>query len=169
MALSADAKIANVEGSIREYVSTNLSSTFPSAIDYGGGQAFSDASLSEWLRVRLLAPARSPEMTGPFGHDGKRAREMFHLLALNIFIRPAKLATLNTLRLPTLRDTVAQYFEEGTTILVKDYGADSGTIGNLFSVGFDLDQSIIDPGREAEILNWALIVALRWAETWTAA
>lgn len=165
--LEATAKLANLEGSIRQYVSDNLAATFSSgaAIDYGSGEPFLDVSRSEWLQVRLLDSARPKNLEGPRGPDGNFARELFVMLNLNIFIRPAKLSTLNSLRLQTLRDTVRVYFTHPTRIRVKDYAGDSSTLGYLICHDVEADRQISDPAKEQELLQWNMIISLRWSET----
>ena len=162
--LEASAKVANLEGSIRQYIADNLTATF-STIDYGSGQPFEDTVLSEWLQVRLLESARPVSMDGPRAPDGLLGRELFVMLNLNIFIRPAKLGTLSTLRLQTLRDTVLVYFRPLTKIRVKDYAGDSATIGNLLMQTIAADRLVMAPTREQELLQWNLTLAFRWSET----
>jgi len=87
------------------------------------------------------------------------------MLNLNIFIRPAKLGTLSTLRLQTLRDTVLVYFRPLTKIRVKDYAGDSATIGNLLMQTIAADRLVMAPTREQELLQWNLTLAFRWSET----
>lgn len=178
MALQANAKLANIEGSLRQYVNSTLGATFSSgaAIDWGGGEPFLDTDYAEWLQMRLLDPARPDHLIGPRSAGGFYAREMFHMLALNIFVRPAKLATFNSLRLHTLRDTVVGVFTPLTAIPVLDYAGSSAALGHLVVDAFDADHAISsgvrvgpDGGevREVELQQWTLTVALRWVEEWS--
>ena len=173
MPLNADAKIANVEGSLRDYVNTKLAATFSSgaAIDYGGGEPFDDTAYSEWLQVRLLDPARPASMMGPrlgalVTTEPYFGREMFHMLNLNVFVRPAKLATANSLRLQTLRDTVMGFFMPLQQIAVLDYASASASLGNLVVDTIVADRSIRAVG-ENELLQWNVLVSLRWTESWS--
>jgi hypothetical protein len=195
VALYPDAKWANVEGSLRQYVQTQLGSTFQGVvagdrIDFGGGPAFQDSALPEWLQVRLMEPARPSVLDGPRGSGGTKtvvvdigagpqtwevgdgstppyAREMYHMLNLNIFVRPAKLATLNSLRLATLRDAVVAKFIPPRVIPATDYAGGAGLMGNMVVAGIDADRPIPNPEREHELLQHNIVVALRWTETWT--
>ena len=169
MALHAEAKRANVEGSVRHYVVSNLSATFTSgdAIDLGGGEKFDDTLYAEWLQVRLLEQAAPRGMESPRLREGHYGRELWHLLNLNIFVRPGKLTTFNSLRLQTLRDTVLAFFTPGTRVAVKDYAGDSQTLGYLYCERADRDGPVADPQRENELLQWQLLIAMRWSETWS--
>lgn len=175
MPLNPDAKIANIEGSLRQYVNTKLATTFSSgvAIDYGGGEPFDDTAYSEWLQVRLLDPARPTSMMGPrvgalITAEPYFGREMFHMLNLNIFVRPAKLSTANSLRLQTLRDTVMGFFMPVQQIAVLDYADASASLGNLVVDTIAADRSIraSAPGGENELLQWNIVLSLRWTESW---
>lgn len=171
MTLNADAKIANIEGSLRQYVATNLAGTFSAgvAIDYGSGEPFDDTAYSEWLQVRLLDPARPASMMGPrsTGSTFPYGRDMFHVLSLNIFVRPAKLTTANSLRLQTLRDTVIGFFTPLTVIAITDYADASAALGNIVVDTIAVDRLISSPARENELLQWNLMLSLRWHESWT--
>ena len=165
--LDPTAQAAVVHGSLREYVVTKLGATFSAhaAIDLGGGEPFDDKAYAEWLQVRVLDPARPARMDGPRMPEGYLGRELFHMLNLNIFVRPAKLATSNSLRLQVLRDTVVRFFVPNARILVKDYQSDSVTLGHLVVFEIDADRQILDE-KENELLQWNLVVALRWSERW---
>lgn len=176
MPLNPDAKIANIEGSLRQYVDTKLAATFSSgaAIDYGGGEPFDDTAYSEWLQVRLLDPARPVSMMGPrlgalVTSEPYFGREMFHMLNLNIFVRPAKLATANSLRVQTLRDTVMGFFMPMQQIAVADYADASAALGNLVVDAIAADRAIRSPapGGENELLQYTLLLSLRWTESWS--
>ena len=167
MALDPEAKAGNIKGSIKQYVSTALAATFVAArIDYGGGVQFSDAGLPEWLQVRVLEPARPATGLGPFDGAGHFARDIYWVVNLNIFVRPAQQATLNNLRLDVLRDAVLAAFSEQTILPVSDYLGTSGALGNL--VVFDVlrDAPVVDEERKAELLQHSLAVACRWRESW---
>lgn len=176
MALQATAQVANVAGAIQKYVNDQLAATFPNAIDFGGGIDFTDASLVEWLQVRLLEPARPDDGIGPRApkgasdSDNPYGREMFHLLNLNIFVRPKKLAVASrsNLRLWTLRDTVVGKFTPvSSKIEVKNYAGDSASLGYLVVEALDADRPVSDPGKEPELLQHNIVVAFRWTEQWT--
>lgn len=176
MPLNPDAKMANIEGSLRQYIATKLNATFSSgnAVDYGGGEPFDDTAYSEWLQVRLLDPARPRSMMGPrvgalITSEPYFGREMFHMLNLNIFVRPAKLSTANSLRLQTLRDTVMGFFMPLQQIAVVNYAGASTSLGNLVVDAIVVDRSIRapTPGGENELLQWNLLLSLRWMESWS--
>lgn len=174
MAIQASAKMANIAGSIYAYVNTQLGSTFSSgaAIDYGGGVPFNDKAYDEWLQVRVLEPARPRQLLGPRAPkatgdtDPPYGQELFHLLSLNIFVRHAALATVNFLRLQTLRDAVLNKFTVQTTIAVSDYAGDNSSLGNLVVEAIEVDGPVHDPER-TDLLQWHLGLTLRWVETWT--
>jgi len=165
---SALGKLANIEGSLRQYIVDNLSGTFSSgnAIDFGGGEPFDDTQHAEWLQVRLLEPARPDVMLGPRDPDGLLAREYFVMVNLNIFIRPAKVAIPNSLRLQTLRDIVVRYFTPNTKISVKDYAGDSATLGQLLLDRIDADRWVPQPTLQDQLLQWNFILSFRWIERW---
>lgn len=164
--LDPTAKAAVVHGSVRQYAHTHLASTFSAgaAIDYGG-EPFNDTQYAEWVQVRLMQPARPARMDGPRAPEGYFGRELFHMLSLNLFVRPAKLATPNSLRLQTLRDVVAAYFVPNTKIPVRDYADDSVTLGNLVVFETDADRQVMNE-REMELQQWNLMYSLRWSERW---
>ncbi len=176
MTQQATAKIANVKGSIQQYIATQLAATFalPTGdIDYGGGVDFADSVLTWWLQVRLLEPARSEDGVGPRApksatdSDHPYGREMYHLLNLNIFVRPRKLSPRNNVKLETLRDTVVDKFVPvSTRIEVKNYSGDSASLGYLVVEALDADRPVSDV-TEPELLQWNLVIALRWTEMWT--
>lgn len=165
--LDPTARAANIVGSLREYIANQLGSTFSSgaAIDFGGGEPFDDKTYAEWIQVRILDPARPPRMAGPRAPGGVFGRELFHMLNLNIFVRPRKLATPNSLRLQSLRDTVVAYFVPNARIPVRDYQSDTATLGHLMVFELDADRQILDE-NETELLQWNLLVSLRWSECW---
>lgn len=171
MSLDPTVRRANIDGSLRQYVSDNLNSTFASGdgIDFGGGEHFDDTARAEWLQVRVLSAATPRNLWSPRLRDGGYAREMFHVLALNIFVRPGKQGTANSLRLQTLRDTVVNYFLPGTRIAVKDYAGDSTTIGYLFCDDIPVDQLSGVVEQEQELLQWSLTISMRWSEQWVTA
>ncbi len=51
-------------------------------------------------------------------------------------------------------------------IPVKDYQSDSVTLGHLVVFEIDADRQILDE-KENELLQWWLLVSLRWSEKWT--
>ena len=162
------ARRANVEGSIREHVRVMLASTFGSdygAIDYGGGEPFDDTQFAEWLQVRFLE--RAQHFVG-HANTTQMGRAYFVMLNLNIFVRPAKLATLNTLRLTTLADSVRDVFQPTQRIEVKNYAGDSASLGHLIVDDHERDSAVTPAEREQELQQWNLVVSLRWTELWTA-
>ncbi|HSE47192.1 MAG TPA: hypothetical protein VLA89_17870 [Gemmatimonadales bacterium] len=179
MGLDENAKAANVVGSIQQYFEDQLATVLNSsaaAIDYGGGQPFKDSSLAEWIQVRVLEPARPDLLEGPFAGRASgsaspdaRGQEMFWLVNINCFVRPAKLVPFTNLRTWQLRDTVLEPFKVGTRIPVKDFADSTSTggetIGYLFSYRLLSDRPVYDPERE-DLIQHNLVVALRWTETW---
>lgn len=176
MGYQAGAKLANVVGSVQAYINTHLATTFPSAIDFGGGMEFSDVSKAFWLQVRLLEPARPEEMIGPrapkgvLDEDNPFGREMFHLINLNIFVRPKMLSPRNNLKLWQLRDVVVNKFMPVLSLIeVKNYTGDSASLGYLIVEALDADRPVPgDVGQEAELLQHNLVVSCRWHEFWDA-
>ena len=153
-----------------------LNSSQP-AIDFGGGLPFDDATLAEWVQPRMLGLARPEWGTGPYAHrtgaaldPTSRGREVIWVLNVNCFVRPAKQASLNNLRIYTVRDLVLAALLEGARIPVKDY-ATAGpegqeTIGYLFVDRIAEDRPIYDPTHE-DCVQHNLVFWLRWTETWT--
>jgi hypothetical protein len=180
MGLDENAKAANVVGSIQQYFEDQLASVLNSSrpsIDYGGGQPFKDDDLAEWVQVRVMEAARPESMIGPFaargsgsGDPNSRGRELYWLLNINCFVRPAKLSPFTNLRPWQLRDLVLEPFAEGTRIPVKDYAdltsAGGETIGYLFCDQLMADRPVYDPARD-DLVQHNLLFALRWSESWT--
>ena len=71
------------------------------------------------------------------------------------------------------RDAVAGAFTWPTAVPVYDYAGDAGSLGNLVVERWDADRPVptLDvrrgAGGEQELLQWNLVVALRWVEDWT--
>lgn len=175
MTLYADAKLANIEGSLRQYVVNTLGTTFSSgaAIDVGGGEPFDDTAYSEWLQVRLLEPVRPATRWGPRGIDTlattpPMARHVYYLLNLNIFVRPAKLSPPSSLRLQTLRDTVLAQVLPGTVVEVRDYAGSQAILGGVIVDDLDRDWLVLLPPQEQELLQWNIVVRFTWVERWLA-
>lgn len=167
MPLDPEAKAGNVKGSIQQYVDTSLSALFPGgAIDYGGGLPFSDATRAEWLQVRVLGPARPAALDGPRDQRGHFAREVFWVVNLNLFVRPAQQTVRNNLRLEALRDAVLAVFAEQIIIPVTDYLGTSGALGNLVITEILRDQPVVDEARKAELIQHHVSCACRWVESW---
>jgi len=160
-------KIAVIKGSIFKYIEDSLRPVFGTgAIDYGGGAPFNDASLSYWLQPRVMEPARPTTLIGPTSEGNLFGREMYHMLNLNIFVRPAKVSPSNRFQLETLRDATIPYFQYPSRIPVRDYSTDSATIGNLVAYDIIADRPVPAPDKEQELLQWNMVVALRWTEEW---
>jgi hypothetical protein len=178
MGLDENAKAANVVGSIQAYFNDQLATVLNSSrstVDYGGGLPLKDDDLAEWVQVRVLEPAR-PEALGGFAGRGSgsgdadaRGQELFWLININCFVRPAKLVPFTNLRTWQLRDTVLEPFKVGTRIPVKDFNdpTTSGgeTIGYLFCDALMFDRPVYDPQRE-DVLQHNLVIRTRWTETW---
>lgn len=179
MGLDENAKAANVVGSIQAYFEDQLAGVLNSSrgvIDYGGGLPLKDADLAEWIQVRALEPARPEAMSGPFagrasgsGDADARGQELFWLININCFVRPAKLVPFTNLRTWQLRDAVLEYFAVGTRIPVKDYADPTSqggeTIGYLFCDQLMFDRPVYDPARE-DVLQHNLVIRTRWTESW---
>lgn len=178
MPLDENAKAANVVGSLQQYVDDQLATVLNSSkpvIDYGH-MVFKDTDLVEWLQVRVLNPARPAALLGPFagrasgsGNADARGQELFWLLNINCFVRPAKLSPFTNLRPWQLRDLVLASFMPGTRIPVKDYADTTQqggeTVGYLFCDEIVEDRPVYDPERE-DLVQHNLVLALRWTETW---
>jgi len=179
MPLDENAKAANVVGSIQQYFEDHLGAVLnssASAIDYGGGLPFVDAALAEWVQVRAMGPARPEAGQGPYaaraGTDAdSRGAEILWLLNINCFVRPAKQVPLSNLRPYQLRDLVLDVIREGTRIPVKDYAdltSQGGeTIGYLDVSDLIEDRTVQDPAR-TDLLQYNVVFAMRWTETWHA-
>jgi len=168
MPLHESAKTANVVGSLQVYLTAELAAF---SLDFGGGIPFQDGDLTEWLQIRALEPVRPAVLAGPYaGRGGEqdpdaRGGEMFWLLNVNCFVRPAKMSPPNNLRLWTIRDLAAAPLMPGTRIAVKDHAGEAETIGYLFVDEILADQPVAAPDRP-DVLQHNLAFALRWAETW---
>lgn len=177
MPLDENAKAANVVGSVQQYVKDQLSDVLNSsrsAIDYGGGLPFRDDDLEQWVQVRLMGPTHPNYIglaggrstwEGPFAPGGGRGRELFWLINLNCFVRPAKSTAFTNLQIWRLRDAVSEAFLIGVVIPVKDYQGSGETIGNMFVYDVIADRMVSDPQRE-ELVQHNLVYTLRWTETW---
>lgn len=172
MALDPNAKLANIEGALRDYTATQLGSTFPVAqLDFEG-EPFDETAVDEWLQCRLLEPARPNVMAGPRApaSDGttvnRFGQQLFHFWNLNVFVRPR--GQTNSLRLNTLRDTVMGAFMPNTVIAVTDVAGGTGSLGKLIVDTFERDARVPTlPVTQDQLLQWSLLVSLRWCETWT--
>lgn len=168
MPLDENAKAVNVVGSFQEYMQNTLAAVLNSsqpAIDYGGGLPFQDATLEQWIQVRMLAPARPEILSGPFAPGGARGQELRWVLNVNCFVRPAKVSPFSNLTIWRLRDTVLDALMPGTRIAVKDYDGTLETFGYLFVDTIMEDREVQDPLR-TELLQHNLVLLLRWTETW---
>lgn len=179
MALDENARAANVVGSIQDYVDAHLADVLNSsrsAIDYGGGLPFRDDDLDQWIQVRAMGLSRpayvglqvgiSVGFEGPFNARGDRAREVFWLLNVNCFVRPARADTFSNLQIWRLRDAVVDAFFVGALIPVKDYFGTGETLGNLFLYDIMADREISQPDR-SELVQHNMQFMLRWSESWT--
>ena len=168
MPLNENAKAANIIGSVQQYFNDSLAAVLNSSqpsIDYGGGQAFKDDILDQWVQVRMLAPARPAVLSGPFAPGGVRGQELRWILNVNCFVRPGKVIPFTNLKIWQLRDLVIERFMPGTLITVKDYDGTQETIGYLFVDTIMDDRAMYDPER-TELLQHNLVFLLRWTETW---
>lgn len=177
MALDENAKAANIAGSVQQYFQDQLGDVLNSsapAIDYGGGMPFNDAGLDQWVQVRLIAPARPERLSGPFasragGDFNARGQELYWVLNVNCFVRPANMVPFTNLSLWRVRDLVIEPFMPGKTIPVKDYqdilSTGGETIGQLFVSSIMEDRAVDDPARP-ELFQHNLVFLLRWTETW---
>lgn len=175
MGLDENAKAANLVGSGQQYAQDQLAGVLNSsqdAVDYGGGLPFKDSDLDRWVQFRMLGPVRPDALQGPFAgraaaDPNSRGAEVYWLINVNCFVRPAKLPSFDNLALWKLRDAVLEAFREGTLIPVKDYGDTGETIGNLFVDTVMEDRAVYDPARE-DLLQHNLVFRARWTETWSA-
>ena len=166
--LDPSARAENVVGSMQEYLAERLSAVFADNIDFGNGLPFNDAPLTAWLQVRMLAPARPIDLQGPrVARAGIFGNEIFWLLNLNTFVRPARVSPPNNLRIWTLRDAVLDVIAPPAKVPVKDYQADSAIIGTLVSDEIMDDRMVTPPDRTDELIEHNFIVAWRWTEAWT--
>src|SRR5262245_14475866 len=174
MALDESAKAANIIGSIQQYVKDELADVLNSsrsAIDYGGGLPFRDDDLDQWIQVRVMGKTQPHYMgltgarsmwEGPYTVDSDRGREVYWLLNINCFVRPAKASVFSNLQIHTLRDLVSDAFSVGNLLPVKDYSGTGETIGNMFIYDVIEDRPMVDPTRE-ELLQYNLVFSLRWS------
>lgn len=181
MALDENAKSANVVGSIQRYLHDALADVLNSsapALDFGGGMAFQDTALAEWVQIRTMGVARPDTWSGPFagrasgGFPDTRGQELLWLLNVNCFVRPEpQRSGFSNLRIYQVRDLVLEALAVGTRIRVKDYTDPSTlgqeTVGYLFVHEVMADRPIDEPTR-TELVQHNLVFALRWLETWTA-
>jgi hypothetical protein len=170
--LHPSAQAVNVVGSIQHYFDEQVSDVLNSSqsiIDYGGGQAFRDTNLPEWLQLRTMAAvAIGDDSYAPRTEDSEptdRAREVYWLVNVNCFVRPGLVVPIDNLRLWRMRDTVLTAMRVGLRIPVKDYAGASTTLGFLFVTEVLEDRAIQDPAR-IELVQHNLVFALRWSETW---
>ena len=171
--LHESAKSANVVGSLQKYIQDELAGSLldSSGIDYGGGIPFQDTNRAEWIQVRVPGVARPDALIGPYVHRAgenepdARGRIVYWMLNINCFVRPAKQASRNNLRLWTLRDVVTGVFREGAVIPVKDHAGEGETIGYLFLDDIADDRPILDP-EQKDIEQHRLLFSFQWGESW---
>ena len=170
--LHPSAQAENVVGSLQDYFHSNVGEVLNSSttvVDYGGGAAFQDTALSEWLQFRVMGAVPVGESSyAPYTEESEpadRAREVRWLVNVNCFVRPGRVTPRDNLRLWRTRSTVLTAMREGLRIPVKDYAGGGATIGYLFISELLEDRAIQDPAR-LEIVQHNLVFALRWSETW---
>ena len=164
MSLEPNARSSNILGAIQTYVYSTLGTYFGLTVDYGGGRPFVDTGLAEWVQVRLLGPARPALLVGPRDAQGNLAQEIYWLVNINVFCRPAMQST--NVRIFQLRDMVLEAFREGTTIDVEDVLGTTGHLGKLVVFQVE-DRPVEDEARKAELAQHWIRASARWLESWT--
>ena len=174
--LNQDALAANIVGSLQKYEESALEAALATThglptLDYGGGDQFQDGALHEWIQVRVVGPARPASMSGPYAPrvsaGNTRGAEIYWILNINCFVRPAKQVPLNNIRIWHLRDIVLGAFAEGTLIPVKAWANTQEHIGNIIVDEILEDRPVSDPER-SDLVQHNIVLALRWSETWVA-
>ena len=109
-------KFNNIKASLDRYMYDNFVTTESLTVDWQGSQGIDIEKVDEWVSPRIIGGGKT--FVGNISSSTKGWNAEI-LLNINIFVKKAQLTTNN--RLFVLRDTIANYFQLGQTVSIKDY------------------------------------------------
>ena len=158
MTLNAQGKIQNVKASLEKYISENLQVKEGFTMDYEG-VPFESAGNNEWIQERILSFGKK-DFRRQTSSTGLRGYLTLIMLSFNIFVDSEN--TLRTNRIYEIRDTIMDYFKEGTKISLYDFstGEWNTILDSLIVRGIETDSPIPND----DLSQYNVTVGIDWLE-----
>jgi hypothetical protein len=160
MTVDSSLSAENIKSSLEKYMYDRFVTIDGLIVHWEGAKDIDTNTVDEWVQPRTLYGA--PEFGG-WINNSKRGQLRPILLNINIFVR--KDSTNNTHRLTELRDIVANYFNVGQVITLKDYRGTGASVDSFIVRDVMTDTNF--PTGDQLYWQWVYTPVLYLVQGWT--